>query len=270
MTGLKLLYKSFYDLTFVREYIKNGRGTGISIMALVALIMTIIVATPVAPKFIPLFNEKNVEQLINGFYQSIPPIVIEDGELQWEEDDYKVINLDKKNKIIIDTKTSIPSINQISQSFLYLTKTDVYINSKGKFQSASWREVQEAFDNENPLDLTSEKMAALLAHAFKYVMIGFLIVATTFTFLTFWLVNSVLSALTRIICSTVYKRFKELNAYEIRRTATSAVTPILLVLAITKALTGFPGFWLKAIIVIVLGIFIMTRFIPNNTNNEKA
>lgn len=267
MTNLQLLFKSFYDIAFVRNYAKNGKGTGVSLMCLLALIMTCAFSLSLYSKISPFLDNEKISISINEAFDKMPPLVIENGELVWEKDVVETFVFDKSLKMTVDTKNTVPSIKQMGTSVFYLTKTDLYVNNKGKIQSVSWAEVQESFD-QNPVDLKSPEVresAILLA---KYILITAFVFGFLFSFLFFWLMNGILSSLTRTIASKIYNRFHNMDYYEIRRTASAAVTPMLLLITASQVVLGQPSFWIKAAVVITVGILLMDKFIPSN--NEQV
>lgn len=268
MTYLKLLFKTFYDITFVKNYAKNGKGTGVALMCLLSLIMTVIFMFNFIPKMPPVFNNDNIREAINQAFDQIPPIVIENGELVWEDGVVETFHFDKDHSMTIDTKNPIPSANQISLSTFYLTKTDLYVNNQRKIQSVAWKDIQYSFEKD-PLDLTSPEVREAIVLLAKYLIITFMVFTFLFAFLFLWLMNGIFASIARTIISKLNAEFKDMDHYIIRRTAAAAVTPVLILITLSQVITGFPGFWIKALITIILGAWLMTKFNPEKETTEQ-
>ncbi|MDR1694677.1 MAG: DUF1189 domain-containing protein [Lactobacillaceae bacterium] len=270
MTYLKLLYKTFYDLSFVKDYAKNGRGTGVALAGLLALIMIATFSSPIISKLSPVLNTDELRGHINAAFDKIPEIKVEDGELIWEDGVIETYSLDKQHHVTIDTQNDIPSMNQVSSATLYLTKSELYINNgRGKIQSVSWTDIQEAFDK-NPIDLTSPEMRETVVTIVKYFMIVFVAFAVLFAFFFFWIMNGILATITRALSSKIYKNFENMDHYIIRRTATAAITPVLLLITLSQALFNIPGFWGKAFLTIIIGTLLMSKFKPLSEDKETS
>ncbi|MDR1026128.1 MAG: DUF1189 domain-containing protein, partial [Lactobacillus sp.] len=140
-TYIQLLYKSFFDTAFIKNYIRNGKGSGAGMLCIPALILAICVTAQITFVFSSISRE-DVREATQVFFEKAPEIVIKNGELQWRDGVIDRFELDEDITIIVDTRNANPSLKQVKDSVIYMTKTDVYFNddSNNRIQPVSYKD----------------------------------------------------------------------------------------------------------------------------------
>lgn len=289
--SFQLMCKTFYDISFVRDYIKNGNGTGTGFLAFVALIMSFITTIIFALQISIIFDSEQTNVLLDKFLESTPPVIIENGELQYQDnvlekytlrdlgfDDLELEPEENMNLLTIDTQNDYPSFTAVKDTVFYITKKDIYVHNpeNGEVKNIELSRIQKMF-NQDRVELTSKNNMAVLVKFlqwFAMVVIAFVFI---FGFLFDWLINVVLAIITRFFAKITNKSLEKLAPTEIRRVAAVAVTPILILIATLQAIFMAPGSLVKWFAVIIVGIILANKYVPaeektkeENTDTHKS
>lgn len=268
-TYLKLLYKPFYDLAFTRDYIKNGRGTGIAVLALISLFFTGLFTGFLYSKAAPFITTEKLTEYVEEFFYKLPPIVIEDGELIWADDTIEKYNLDSKAILIVDTQHSSPPLHILKEAAFYLTSTDIYINNqKNRIQSISLADIQNLF-GENPLDFSSAEAQDTIVFFLQYFMFIGAVISFIFMFAGLLLFYGILGTITRAIAKRLSNKVKALEIGQYKRASAVAVTPVIITISLFTIFIYGLGFWLTSLLVIVTGILLIIKYAPIVKKNNK-
>lgn len=283
--SLELLSKTYYDISFVRNYVKNGKGNGTGFLAFVALIMALIVTVAFIFQIRVLYNSDKMNVYIDEFLAKAPKIAIENGELQYEEhiiQEYKFSDLSFEDMnlsideditvLVIDTTNNNPSLQKIKSSVFYLTKTDIYTTNpkNGQMRKTSLAEIQKTF-GKNPVEVTSKENLNYMVKFMQGFMGAVIVLFFIIGFIFDWLVNIVLAIITRFFAVISNKKLDKLGFSERRRAAAAAVAPVLLVIAVLQSIFVAPNTLVKWVVVIVTGIILMTKFAsPEETTEDKT
>lgn len=261
MNNLKLIFNSFYNIKQVVDYIKNGKGTGLSLLAIVAFLMTIALFAKVSLLLYPELNSQKVEEKVRESFSRLPKIEVADGKLVWEDNVKQTFVLANGLHLTVDTQNDSPTVKDIQNSFIYLSRHKIYVHSsaRGQIKDISLSDLQTA-DGENPLELTSEKFQTLIIKMVNVFIWIFSIFALIIGFFFYWLGNIIFTALTRSIASNFSKTLVKREYFELRRLATMSTIPVIIVIDLMQILFGGPQSWVKWIAILVLGTILMLKY----------
>lgn len=278
-TYLQLLYKPFYDLGFVKNYVKDGKGSGTGFLAFLSFILIFAYSLSLAVILSPVYNTEKVSAITDEFFAGFPQLIVHDGELIWPEGTIKSFSLDEltnidmsgdydKTLLTVDTQSSHPSVKNIESSVFYMTKTDFYVNNNGQIKNISYDQIQK-FTGQNPIDLTSKENRNLMIKYFQSLLTVGIVIIFTFGFLLNWLIYVILAILTRAFSTSIYDTAKSLDYLSVRRLAAVAVAPVLVVLTVIQIILGQPSNWVMWIAALVIGILLAGKYSPK-AETKKA
>ncbi|MDR1694678.1 MAG: DUF1189 domain-containing protein [Lactobacillaceae bacterium] len=282
-TCVQLLYKTFYDFPFVKNYVKNGKGNGTGLMAFLALVMSIILTASFFYLISPLYNTNYMTKLINEQTEKLPDLTITDGQLALEEEAYYEFKISDFNEkfaselteqenmtiLIINTVDDNPNTFEIKKSIFYLTRTTLYINSNGEIKETPLARLQKTFGESsfNPLSQKSMEAALKFAQTFMVFILALMFI---FGFFMNWVANTFLAIITRFFSSISSEAIEKLGFSEKRRAAAAAVTPTLLVIVILQSVFSAPGSFVKWAATIIIGVILMSKYTAFEPKEEKA
>ncbi|MFV0627314.1 MAG: hypothetical protein ACK5N8_08205 [Alphaproteobacteria bacterium] len=278
MNALKLIFKSFYDTKASDDYIKNGKGSGNSILALCALVSLLAYSLSFFPVMYGVMGGEKLENEIRSAFSRLPRIEIEKGELLWEDNVKEKFVLDNNIYLTVDTQNDFPSVKDIGNSIIYITKHDIYLHSpqNGQIRSISFDDIHEA-TGESHIDLTSEEIQTFFIK-FTKIFFWFAIVFLAMgSFFSLWVGNVILTGLTRSISSNISKSIQKREYFETRRMGAISTTPVILSIDLIQHFAGFPSsFMIKWIFILAIATFIMIKresLVQNGAtedNNENS
>lgn len=263
--SLKLVCKSFYDKSFVKDYINNGKGEGILPLGVVSLITSLIVSISMLVFIKTNINQENIDILISQIKKTVPTIAINDGKLIWEDN---VINefyfADNNIKLTVDTKNEEIGINQIRDSQFYLTRTFLYVNNNNEIKNLELKNLSDLSESKY-IDLTSDENFKIIADISIKVVNIIIIMIFIILFLGSWIVNCFLCKLTRFLAKLAFKELKELKYDVLERAITISIIPAILVVDSITPFTVFPGWIIRWIAIIAFGIFVAKKHLSTPT-----
>lgn len=270
LDSIKIVYKSFYDSVFTKNYIKNGSGEGVLPLGIVALITSLILSVMLIVTIKTTLNQENIDQAISEIKRQMPTIAVQNGNLVWEDN---VVNeyyfADNSVKLTVDTRERQVNYNDIKNSHFYLTKTHLYINNTQNheikdFELKNINVIAQA----DYVDLTSEETLNGLVNVILQVMDIAIFAITIIVFLFYWIINCFLCKLTRFFAKLIFKDLKELKADMLERAITASIIPAILVVDILSSFTGTPSWIVRWIAIIAFGVFIVKKHLSEPSENK--
>ena len=257
---VKLVFQSFYDFEAIRAYVRKGEGTGASLMAAAALLAALIAGGMITYNIVTL-DKDIVHKNVAAAFEDMPEFIIKDGHLMWQDGVIEKYKMDDDVYITIDTINENPSLKQMRDSAIYITKDEVYLNdgNNNRVQPIAWADVQE-LANENPMVINNDKVADLVMKIIHYTKAYVIILSFVFVWLWFWLGNLIIAILARRFGTLLYPETGKLEQYERRRLATIAILPPMILFDIVSYTINVPSGWVRWIAVIVIAVILMKRY----------
>ena len=258
---MKLIFKSFFDFGYMKNFIKNSKGTGSSLLLMLALVF-VLVFIACKPAKMKEFSSEKIKEAILLSFENFPQLIVIDGELQWEaSEDGSVQKFDFGNGefLTIDASDEDPSITEIKSSDVYLTKHSIFFNSNNKVESISLNDLQK-FIGKNPMDITSEEVVDVLLNVvIGIIWTGFVFVAA-FVFFVMWGIFELLSGVTRILASWAKKEIREMDRDMGKRMAVASVLPAIVALTSFKFIFGYPGLFMWFVMIVAVGFVLICKY----------
>lgn len=256
--NLNLLIKSFYDTNTIKDYIHNGKGRGTSLLAFLGFVFSVILTIQIASMIRPIFDSEVVADFAEDIYDRMPNIIIEDGELVWEDNAVETFVLGKNINLIVDTTGKIPTSEALKRGPLYLTKTALYMKSGNETKLIQLSEIQDIFDM-NPFVLKEEGnkefISELSVKGAKIFGTATIILVFLFGFLFAWLGNVILCSITKALSESFVNNFKNIEFSQRSRIAAISVTPAIFVSDMLRIFSSMNlSFLLMWTIIVVVGI----------------
>lgn len=262
--AISLLFKPFYDKNFTQDYIKNGSGSGFLSLLILSVITTILIFSNLFLSAPVPVTKTAIKEIVSKGFEKIPPIVILDGNIVWEDDKVdsfiEMENLGSQYQEIkylmtINTTDKYPSVFDVRKSILYFTKDTLYVNSGKKQESIALQEINNAFDN-NYVDLTSEDIQDKISTIGVYFIWAMAIFALLFILGFILMGNIVITGITRFTAKTVLKKLNQLELGFFQRVSFVSTIPVIIVFDMIFYSFGMSKF-LQWIGIIIISIVIM-------------
>ena len=253
MESLKLIYKSFYDNEFIKNYVRNGKSDGKGSYAWLALFLIMYFIITIG--FAAYSNKDSFRQQIIEAMERLPKLVVIDGKLDYPDNVVKRIDLGDDIFVTIDTLNENPTIADLRNSTFYITRASVFFYNKndGKLKDVNFKDLQRV-SGKNPLDLTSIDTVNFAMFIAKCIFILMIALFLTVGFVVAWLVNCLWAFVVRNIGKVFVKDLKTMEFMEAKRLTAASVIPALILMNIISHGFVSLSFFVRVLLVLVLGI----------------
>jgi len=231
----------------IKDYIVNGKGYGIKLLAILSLVMAVIFANQ---------TKDAGEFLIPHFQAAIDamlPIKIENGSVVEPYNTVKTYNInfgaDVNFPVVIDTTIDSLNAGDLKQG-IYLTRKNAYVAASNKITTY-------------PLDGNNYYPAGDYSGAMQSLVVWTAIIASVFMLFVYFFVNIVLARIFSLLAIVVAMAFNRKTRLDIEMRLSVCSLIAATIISWVLALFGIEGFWLFATITLLLEILIF-----NSVNNS--
>ena len=270
--NFKLLFQSFFNCEDGQRYIGESDGTGKALLATLALLVVVVsvclYAKSVREMYI--YFDQDMAQI----FSQAPEMVVQDGELVWQDDDLQHFTYETGSGrsirfLTVDTRRGhIPDAKDVRQAIIYVTKKEIHLSQGDKTNSFPLAAFNSGL-KKNPLNMTSPESVEGIMLASK-VAIGFsLAIFVVVFFLGSWLFFVMMAWSIGALSTLIISFPDKLDMSARKRMAALSVVPPVLFILVLKLLFLPWKFFLTPLVIMMGGLCFMKKHASYMQNQEQ-